>query len=261
MRTIPFFQLFLWLLLISLLTLVLDIFALLKYPKSALYLITNPISFGLFRSGQTIGNQFYFIYAARYAAKENKAMQEQVIHLLSENADLRRKLTEKDALLSQSLSLDPKTYNLLPARPIGLERYLLLDRGKNSGVKVGQAVIFKDNFIGRIVSVSEKGASVRLSKDPDSKIAAFSLDKDGRARGVLVGQFGQEMILDKILHQEKIFEGDLVYSEGLEVSLPRGLILGKVEQVLERENEIFKQAKVSQLFDLRDLELVFIILE
>ena len=53
--------------------------------------------------------------------------------------------------------------------------------------------------------------------------------------------------------------GDLVYTEGIEEYLPRGLILGKITKVLMRENEVFKSAKIQPNFDIRDLELVFVI--
>ena len=67
--------------------------------------------------------------------------------------------------------------------------------------------------------------------------------------------------MDKILHEEKIAVDDLIYSEGGEGFLPRGLILGRVSEVTGKENELFKQAKVQPTFDLRDLELVFVIKE
>jgi len=92
-------------------------------------------------------------------------------------------------------------------------------------------------------------------------MAAFSQGLEGVAKGVLVGQFGTESLLDKILHEETIKAGDLVYSEGTEGNLPRGLILGKVVEVKGEENEVFKQAKVVPVFDIRDLELVFVIIE
>lgn len=234
---------------------------LLDLPKQFAFYITNPISFGIYNTNRRISNQFYFIFAARYAAQESKALKEQIGKLLSENADLRKKLAEEQALVSQERSLDPHTYNLLPARPIGLGKYLKIDKGTTSGVKVGQAVVFEDNYVGKVVAVSPKAANVELLTDPDSKVTAFSQNKDGQAKGVLVGQFGTEVLLDKILHEEKVAAGDLVYSEGLEEFLPRGLILGRITQVLERVNEVFKQARVQPIFDVRDLELVFVIEE
>lgn len=260
-KIFPNVKIFFLLIFLSLILFTLDIFNLLNFPKQIVSYITNPISFGIYNTNRNIGKQFYFIFQARFAAQENKALKEQVGQLLSENANLRKNIAEVEAELTQEKHLDPNTYNLLPARLIGLSRYLKIDKGATDGVKVGQAVVFEDNFIGKIVSVSPGASNVELLTDPDSKVAAFSQDKEGRAKGVLVGQFGTEILMDKILHEETIAVGNLVYSEGLEGFLPRGLILGKVTGVLERENEVFKQAKVSPIFDIRDLELVFVILE
>lgn len=234
---------------------------LLDLPKSFASYITNPISFGIYATSRSVGKQFNFIFAARFAAKENQALKEQIGQLLSENANLRKILAETESLLSQEKHLDPEKYHLLPARPVGVARYLKIDKGSSSGIKIGQAVVFKDNFVGKVISVSPAASNVQLLSDPDSKITAFSQNIEGKAKGVLLGHFGTEVIMDKILHEEKISVGDLVYSEGLEGFLPRGLILGRVSQVLERENEVFKQAKVSPVFDTRDLELLFVILE
>lgn len=261
MRTVPYLQLFLTLLFASVLIGFIDGVNLLKYPKLATYYITNPMSLGIYKSSQVIGRQFHFIFAARFAAQENKALQEQIAALISENSRLRTKLSETESLLEQEKALDLKTYNLTSARPVGLDRFLRIDKGLNDGIKPNQAVVFKENFIGLTTQVSEKGSNVRLLQDPDSKVAAFALNKDGKARGVLTGQFGSEIILDKILHEEPIKEGDLVYSEGTEGTLPRGLILGSVSQVIEKQTEVFKQAKVKPIFDIRDLELVFVIQE
>lgn len=226
-----------------------------------MFYITNPVSFGIYNSSRNVSKQFYFVSKARFAAQENKALKEQIGKLISENADLRKRVSEATAQISQERHLDPRTYNMLSARPIGLSRYLKVDQGSNSGIKIGEAAVFEDNFIGKIISVSPGSANIQLLTDPDSKIAAFSQNKEGKAKGVLTGQFGTELILDKILHEEKIEIGDLVYSEGLEGFLPRGLILGRVTEVFERQNEVFKQAKVKPVFDIRDLELVFVIEE
>lgn len=260
-KVIPNIKFFLILILFSLIIFVLDIVHFLDLPKRFLFYITNPISFGIYNTNRNIGKQFHFIFQARFASQENKALNEQIGKLLSENANLRKKLAETETLVSQEKYLDPDTYNLLPARPIGLGRFLKIDKGETSGVKVGQAVVFEGNFVGKVVTVTPASSNIQLLTDPDSKVAAFSQNIEGKGKGVMLGQFSTEILMDKILHEEKIAVDDLVYSEGLEGFLPRGLILGRVSQVLERENEVFKQAKVQPVFDVRDLELVFVILE
>lgn len=258
-KIIPNFKIFLTVVFVSFLIIFLDAVHFLTLPKNFIFYITNPISFGLYNLDKNISKQFYFLFQARLSAQENKALKEQIGALLSENSKLRRDLAENQSLLSQQKHLDPKSYNLIPARPIGLSRYLKIDQGSSAGVKIGQAVVFNENLIGKVVQVSEKASNVVLLTDPDSKVAAFSQGLEGRAKGILLGQFGTDIILDKILHEEKIAIGDLIYSEGTEGNLPRGLILGRVSQVMEKENEVFKSAKIQSVFDIRDLELVFVI--
>lgn len=260
-RVIPNLKILLVLVSLSFIILILDSIHLLAIPKTFLSYLTNPISFGLYQTNQKLGRQFYFIFQARFAAQENKALKEQLNKLLSENANFRKKLAETESLLSQDKYLDPATYNLVPARPIGIGRYLKINQGSSSGIKLDQAVVFNDNYIGKIVQVSEKFANVQLTADPDSKVAAFSQGLEGRSKGVLIGQFSTDSLMDKILHEEKINVGDLVYSEGTEGFLPRGLILGRVIEVLEQSSQVFKKAKVTPNFDIRDLELVFVIVE
>lgn len=231
----------------------------LSLPKTLAQSITTPIQFGLYKTGQSFFKQFEFIVLSRRAAQENKALTEQVAVILSENANLRRKLAETEGFLEQEKSLSPQTYNLTPARPIGISRFLKIDKGLNDKLKVSQPVVYKDNFLGVIKNIAGNQSEVLLTNDPDSKISAFAQNKNGKARGVLIGEFGSEMLLDKILHQESIEKGDLIYTEGIEENLPRGLVLGQVSEVLERENEVFKQAKVNSIFDISNLDIVFVI--
>ncbi len=254
-------QQFISLVIVCFVIFLLDNFHFFYFPKVLLADVTNPISLGLYQTSLKVQNQFQFIFAARFAAKEKKAAEEQMAELISENAQLRTKLAETQALLDQQTALDPKTYSLVPARPIGVDRFLKIDKGLSDGVNVKTPVVFKDNFIGVVVNASEKVSDVKLLTDPDSKVSAFSLNKDGKAKGILNGNFGSDMLMDKILHEEPIAVGDLVYSEGSEGNIPRGLILGRVSEVMGRENQIFKQAKVVPVFDIRDLELVFYIKE
>lgn len=258
-KIIPDFKIFLIVIFISFSLSFLDYVHFLILPKSFMFIITNPISFGLLQIDKNIRRQFYFLFQARLSAQENKALKEQISKLFAENAKLKRDLAQTESMLSQEKHLDPRNYNLIPARPIGISRYLKIDQGSSAGVKVAQAVVFNENLIGKVVAVSEKASNVALLTDPSSKVAAFSQGLEGKAKGILLGQFGVDLILDKILHEEKVNVGDLVYSEGTEENLPRGLILGRVTEVMERGNEVFKSAKVQNVFDIRDLELVFVI--
>lgn len=252
-------KIFLTLIFVSLLLFLFDNLGLLKFPKSFLQIFTTPVQFGIYQTGQTVRKQYKFIGMSRFAALENKALKVQLGEVLVENAGLKTQLKEAESINESFSKLSPKTYDLLPARLIGSDRYMIIDKGSLDGVSVGQAVVFRDTYIGQIKEVSPKTSQVLLVTDPDSKIAVFSQNSSGRAKGILQGQFGSKLLMDKILHQEIVETGDLVYSEGTEGRLPRGLIMGKIVEVLERQNEIFKQAKIEPVFNIIDLDLVFVI--
>ena len=112
-KLLPNLKLFIFLIALSILIFGLDNLHLLNLPKQTLFYISSPISFGLYQTNKNIAKQFYFIFEARFAAQENKALKEQAGQLLSENARLRKNLAETENLLSQEKHLDPRTYNLL----------------------------------------------------------------------------------------------------------------------------------------------------
>ena len=238
-----------------------DHFQLLTLPKSVVQTVSSPIQFGLYETFLTVSRQLEFLKDARLSSQKNRALGEQLAQVLSENASLRRQLAEAQGFLAQDKVLGAHTYTTVASRPIGFNRYLTLDKGSNDNIQVGQPVVYKENLIGLIKYVSPKSSQVQLVSDPDSKIAAFVSNEQGRAKGILLGQFGSQLLLDKVLHQEKVNSGDLVYSDGTEGKLPRGLILGQVERVDERENEIFKQAIVKPVFEVADLDIVFVIVD
>lgn len=249
---------FILLFLASILLFILDFTHLTNFPKSLLQAITIPVQYGLYHSGVVAGGKLSTIISVRQAVKEHEALKRQFSDLMLENASLRKEIAIKEALLDQENTLKPETYNLISARVIGIGRFLVIDRGSDEGVAVGQAVVYKNHYVGQIKSLSPKSSQVILAEDPDSKVAVFSQNIAGKARGIISGQFGSESLMDKILHQEKIAVGDLVYSEGVEGTLPRGLVLGQVEEVIEQENEVFKQAKIKPIIDVKDLDLVFV---
>lgn len=228
-------------------------------PKSIIQQISSPIQYGLYRTSRNITDKFDFIFLAKKAVNENKALSSQLAELLVENANLRKQLVETQGLVEQQNTLNPLDFNLVSARPIGLSRYLLIDKGTEDGLKIGQVVLFKDNYLGKIIAINPKKSQVMLSSDPDSKISAFVISGSSKAKGILTGQFGSEVLLDKILHEEPVLVGDLAYSDGTEGDIPRGLILGQVTDLLINDNEVFKQAKIKPLFDIADIDVVFVV--
>jgi rod shape-determining protein MreC len=59
---------------------------------------------------------------------------------------------------------------------------------------------------------------------------------------------------------EKISPGDMVISSGLERSIPRGLLIGKVTQVHNTSNGVWQTATIEPISNLDKLTIVSIII-
>jgi rod shape-determining protein MreC len=246
------------LLLLSIFIILLDSRGLFYFPKKTLQYLTVPIQYGLFSSSKSLRQQASFIWGSRTAAKENIALQRQLSDLLIENANLRKQLSETQAVLGQQTSINPQTFNLLAARPVGQGRYLQIDKGAGDGVVFGQVVIFKDSYIGTVTSVQPHSSQVLLPFDPSSKVSVYSQNAEGRSKGILQGQYGSQVIMNKILHKEPIAQNDLVYTDGNDGNIPKGLVVGTITSIYENPNEIFKVAQVKPVYSITDLDVVFV---
>jgi len=198
--------------------------------------------------------------------------------LKEENNVLVKKIINQEELKKENSALKDQfktggilSANLLPAKIIGAPSFipgvsnpehLVLDKGKKQGVKAGQAVIFKDNLIGKIGEVSENISTVHLIYEKDSSFSVKTLKTD--ALGVLKGQGNGEMVLDNVLLSENLEKTDFVLTKGdldsQGIGFPSDLIVGKIESIDKKPSSLFQLAKIKNVIDFSRLEVVFVII-
>jgi len=173
-------------------------------------------------------------------------------------ASLTEENREQKRLLSSPL---PRNWQFLTAKVIGLgDETLTIDQGRKEGVKEGMVVISGQTFLGKVVSLSEEMAQVRLPSFFEERLMVRIVagkDSTGfpRARGLLVGRGQGKMRVEQILTSEEVSQGDLVIT-----NLEGGdLLVGEVEEVMVVKGEVFKSAQVKRLFNPEELETVFLI--
>lgn len=235
-----------------------DYLSWLNLPKAIIGVLIQPVQYGFYQTGKNIAAQFEFILKSRQLSYKYTALNKQFADVLSENARLKSELVELKAINSQNQFLNQTIFSLMPAKILSSQPNLIIDKGSEDGAKVNQPVVYGDSYIGRIIKAGPKKSVILTSSQPESKIAVFSQNKDGRARGILQGEFGSEVTMTKILHNEVLVVGDFVYSEGSD-SLPRGLVLGTVDRVIDNQTEVFKAALIKPIYELKDLDLLFVI--
>jgi len=182
--------------------------------------------------------------------------------LLIENTSLKG-LVEENKLLRELLDFEKKKDYILNIANI-LSRdevnnnILIIDIGKDKNIKEGQAVIINEGIIiGKVIEVNLYSSKVRLLTDKDSSLAVKVGSET--VSGILRGSLGLGMDLEFIPKEQEIKINDLVITSYLDTNIPANLMVGKVEKIDSKEEDIFKKALVSPLLNYQSLYLVAVI--
>ncbi len=233
--------------------------------ESLVYKVSAPIQYDLIKTGNKISDFFKAFSIALSLEKENQKLKDKVKELEVEIAFLKELETENKVLREQLGFSRREDFKLLPAEVIGVEpenflKYLIVNKGKNNGIKKGMVVISgKGLLVGRVTEVFNTSSKVFLITDPLSAISAMV--QNSRAQGIVKGQIGyQSMIMEMIPKNEEIKVGDLIITSGLGEDFPKGLVFGEVTEVFNKPNELFQKATLVSPIDFKKLETVFLIL-
>jgi rod shape-determining protein MreC len=128
--------------------------------------LANPFQYGLFQLKENANNTLLFFIKLKDLRTEN-------LQLLEKNYDLESKLSKikeienENKILREQAGVKNETsaQNLLLARVIGIpfnneNSEVMIDRGEEDGLKVGQTVIYKGFLVGSVVDVFAHRATV-----------------------------------------------------------------------------------------------------
>lgn len=221
--------------------------------------ILMPVQLSLYKTKKDVGGFLTTLSEIKSLREnENKLAAENAI-LLAENAKLKNLGVENKALREQ-LGAKNISKKLILAQVIGSDPLLsgskiLVDKGSNFGVSKGDLVVVKDILIGQVIAVGSSSASVRLINDSETKIAVIT---EGGTRGIVKGEFGAGVVLDKVVQGRQVSVGEIVFTSG-EADIPSGLALGTVSKVSSDPADLFQKASIKALIPYESLEIVFVV--
>ncbi len=253
-----FFYIFLLFILLTGVVFFLSEFNFLKFPSSIISSLFSPLQ------------------SAAYSVSNIKGESKEVSDLKLENENLReelskRKSSEEDlkALRDQFENSYPSSLILISADVIGSPNFVpgvtiptsfILNKGERDGVRMGQAVIIKNNLIGIVSKTLNNTSSVRLITNPD---LSFTAETEIGITGVIKGDGSKDIILDNVVLSEKIEIEDLILTRGDVEESGKGiypnLIIGKVSSIDKKESSLFQRAKIQTLIDISKISRVFIV--
>jgi rod shape-determining protein MreC len=137
---------------------------------------------------------------------------------------------------------------------------LIIDKGLSDGLTPGLVVVNENGVvIGKIIAAKEASAQVCLITTANCQLAATVLNQD-RSVGLTNGELGLTVSLDMISQIEEINIGDIIISSGLSELIPRGLIIGRVNKVEKKSNEIWQKAIIEPDMSLNNLNILSVII-
>lgn len=198
--------------------------------------------------------------------------------LVERNAELERRLLELSRVSQQYMALKTENDRLrallgsrarLPAEvliseivgvvPAPNAHQVILDKGSESQVQVGDAVIDAEGLFGQVVEVSPVTSRVLLVTDPDHAVPV-QVNRNG-VRSIAGGTGTMDVLqLENLPVTADVREGDLIETSGLAGRFPPGYPVGRVDSVLVENTAAFAAVRVRPLAELDRTRHVLVVL-
>lgn len=235
--------------------------------QSAITQLTSPAQTGATGLTESLTDAIAFVAELRNLRQRNAELEQVNNSLLVENFEL-REVERENQLLREMLRFAQTRPGLelrgaqLVARVIGQEsnnflEYIMLDLGSAHGIEVGMAVVTDQGLVGRISSVTDSTSKVLLITDASSAVNAIM--QSSRLNGVVRGVPGGDLVMDYIPQSGLFSIGEVVLTSGLGGRFPKGIPIGQVVEIRQRDIDVFQQAVVRPTVDFTRLELVMVV--
>lgn len=148
--------------------------------------------------------------------------------LESEIAELKQQNQQLKSLLkySQETSQQNILAPVIARSPDQWWDQIILGRGNNSGVKVGDTVSGLGGLVGRVVEVTPNTAKVILISNPTSILG--SIITRNRSMGIVRGRGDQEVVMQFFEKVPSVKVGDAVMSSSVSQLFPPGYLIGYI---------------------------------
>lgn len=227
--------------------------------------LSVPVNRVLYRTFSPITQAVSFVAHSRTKMKELDFLKQKVMTLGSQAASLQMITVENDILKRQLNFLEEQKYIYLVSQVIGRSSeesqiVLVLDKGARDGLQPGlPAIINNGMMVGKILKVEEKKSLLLLTIANQSKTAGSLASQTGTS-GLVKGEHNLSLKMEMIPKDVDLNVGDLVITSGLEPLVPRGLLLGEIDQTQKNENDLFQTAFLRSFYMPQDLRIVTILL-
>src|SRR5690606_7127689 len=152
-----------------------------------------------------------------------------------DNTELREILDKKDALSA----FEPKQATVIGRNPDKWTELLIINKGTNNGIVNNMPVITANGLIGKVKNSNPFTSTVQLlsSMDPTNRISAEIQSENESVFGFIEGYDNEKglLMMKRIPSDVKVEKDQTVISSGKGGVFPKGLLIGKVVEVVPAE--------------------------
>ena len=180
------------------------------------------------------------------------------------------KLQQQDYVLAQNARLQgilsttrPEQFDLNLAQVIGTDTNLLrqivvLNKGEQDGVQVGQTVIDEVGILGQIINVYPNTSRLLLITDEQQSVAV-TVKRTGQ-RAIVTGEgIPTSLRLNYVFKTSDVRVGDELVSSGLGGRIPAGYRVGRIAHVEDTQEDNFRSIEVTPAANFIDNAYVLVL--
>jgi rod shape-determining protein MreC len=248
----------------------------LELLEDLLSLVTGPVQRTLSGVVEGVGDTFSSVGDARELQAQVEELRTVANDLAAQGVRLKEIEVENQQLreLLNFVSANPSLHSyvggdvigqgsLVKSKVVGQDPnpyifYVIINRGERDGLEIGMPVVAGGGrLVGRVAEVRPRWAEVQLLIDPKSEVNGIV--QDSRADGLVTGQPDGSLSIEQIPQSDQVNVDDVVVTSGRGDLMPKGLIIGQVTEVEQRDIDPYQRAVLRPAVDFRRLEVVLVI--
>ena len=197
------------------------------------FIISLPFK-SLDRGYITIKNHFSFYNEHENLKNELYILKAQQLNKESEIEFLRMQNRELKLVIAEDLQRNENNViaKVILDKQSPFLKSIILNKGTNSNLKKGMAVLHKKNMVGRIVEVNYLSSRVLLINDLNSKIPV-KIQPSGE-NAIMSGEGNNLASLDFLPKLSTIEEENIVFTSGSDGVFDDGIPIGKITEIEEK---------------------------
>ncbi len=222
-------------------------------PSGIKLRITQPLAYGLLFPLRVVAS---LRTTLSILSNEYRQMSYLVCELILENTKLKSELNSQDTLPTTN-HLKTISAQIIARDLTTLKRHFTINRGSEAGITSGAFALTHQGVVGKVIATTRGQALIQTIFEPGFRMAVLN----SRSREVGMAHPGPDdlLLLDYISKEADFRVGDTIITAGLGGIFPKGLRVGIVVSVQEKNDLLFKNIRVKPFVNLSQLEHLFIV--